>query len=198
MVTVSADPQPLAYDGAPQRPLRADARRNYERIVATAREALQELGGDASLEEIARRAGVGIGTLYRRFPTRLTLLEAVYREEVDTLRKRTNELVETASAWDAVRGWVDAFQDYASTKRALFQALVEAAGKDSELLTYSRQVITDTAGEILENGKRSGVVRPNVEPSDLLRLIGGCSMMGTLDEAQSRRVVEIVLAGIRA
>ncbi|MGH3510320.1 MAG: TetR/AcrR family transcriptional regulator [Nocardioidaceae bacterium] len=186
------------YDGGPQRPLRADARRNYDRIVAAARETLHEHGADASLEEIARRAGVGIGTLYRRFPTRLALLEAVYREDVDRLRAATDTLLETRTAWDAVEGWVDGFLDYASTKRALFSELVDAVGRDSDLLTYSRSVINGTATQILDNGKGAGVVRPNVEASDLLRLIGGCSMMGALDDEQSKRVAEIVLAGIRA
>lgn len=190
--------QAPAYDGAPQRPLRADARRNYDRIVAAAREALREAGADASLEDIARRASVGIGTLYRRFPTRLALLEAVYREDVDMLRQRTDELVASVSEWDAVEGWVDNFLDYALTKRALFHELVDAIGRDSDLLTYSRSVITATAEEVLSNGKRAGVVRQNVEGSDLMRLIGGCSMMGHLDGDQSKRVAEIVLAGIRA
>ena len=89
--------------------MRADARRNYERVVAAARDTLRESGREASLEEIARRAGVGIGTLYRRFPTRLDLLEAVYREDVDTLRVATDELVGSVSEWNAVVGWVDGF-----------------------------------------------------------------------------------------
>lgn len=200
---MTADPAPVtepvtpAYDGGPQRPLRADARRNYERIVVAARETLLEQGAEASLEEIARRAGVGIGTLYRRFPTRLALLEAVYREDVDRLREATDVLLETGPPWTAVEGWVDGFLDYASTKRALFAELVDAVGRDSELLTYSRSVINRTADQVLDNGKRAGVVRPGVEAADLLRLIGGCSMMGPLDEEQSRRLAEIVLAGIR-
>ncbi len=198
MATANPQPDLTDYDGAPQRPLRADARRNYELIVTAARDTLRELGGDASLEEIARRAGVGIGTLYRRFPTRLDLLEAVYREDVDALRLRTDELVKSVSEWDAVVGWVDSFLAYASTKRALFSEIVAAIGRDSELLTYSRSVINGTAGQVLDNAKRAGLVRANVEPSDLLRLIGGCSMMGELDPEQSARVVEIVLAGIRA
>ncbi len=198
MASVNPAPELDDYDGAPRRPMRADARRNYERVVAAARDTLRESGREASLEEIARRAGVGIGTLYRRFPTRLDLLEAVYREDVDTLRVATDELVGSVSEWDAVVGWVDGFLAYASTKRALFAELVDAIGRDSELLTYSRSVITETARQVLDNGKRVGVVRDNVEPSDLLRLIGGCSMMGELDEAQSKRVVEIVLAGIKA
>lgn len=183
---------------APERPLRADARRNYEQIVAAARETLREQGAAASLDEIARRAGVGIGTLYRRFPTRLALLEAVYREDVDSLRQRTDELVATAGPWEAVESWVHAFMDYASTKRALFAELVEAVGRDSELLTYSRSVISGTAEQVLGRAREAGVVRPDVQPADLTRLIGGCSMMGPVDDAQRERVVAIVLAGIRA
>lgn len=190
--------EPPAYAGAPQRPMRADARRNYESIVAAARETLLEHGKDTSLEEIARRAGVGIGTLYRRFPTRLALLEAVYREDVDTLQRSIQELVDTVPPWEAVEGWASRFVDYASTKRALFHELVDALGRDSELFSYSRPVINGSAQLVLDNGKRAGVVRPEVEPSDMLRLIGGCSMMGALDEAQKQRLIGIVLAGIRA
>lgn len=197
-MTASETAETQSYDGAPQRPLRADARRNYEQIVSAARATLREQGAAASLEEIARQAGVGIGTLYRRFPTRLELLEAVYREDVDALRQQAEVLIETHSEWDAVVGWVDCFLTYASTKRALFSELVEAVGRDSQLLTYSRSVITGTATQVLGNAKRVGAVRPNVEASDMLRLIGGCSMMGELDDEQSERVVEIVLAGIRA
>jgi AcrR family transcriptional regulator len=198
VATVRAEPESPALDGAPERPLRADARRNYDLIVAAARETVLEHGKDASLEEIARRAGVGIGTLYRRFPTRLTLLEAVYREDVDTLQRSVQELAETATPWEAVEGWAIRFVDYASTKRALFHELIDALGRDSELFSYTRPVITGTAQLVLDNGKRAGVVRAEVEPSDMLRLIGGCSMMGALDEAQKRRLIGIVLAGIRA
>ncbi len=182
----------------PERPLRADARRNYEQIVAAAREALREHGAAASLEDIARRAGVGIGTLYRRFPTRLALLEAVYREDVDGLRTHTDELMQDDDAWAAVEAWVRHFLDYASTKRALFAELVDAIGRDSELLTYSRSVITGTAEQVLQRAREAGVVRPDVEPADLTRLIGGCSMMGPVEPDQADRVVGIVLAGIRA
>ncbi len=183
---------------APGRPLRADARRNYEQIVAAARETLREQGTAASLEEIARRAGVGIGTLYRRFPSRLALLEAVYREDVDGLRQRTDDLLASAGPWEAVEGWVNAFLDYASSKRVLFAELVEAIGRDSELLTHSRAVITATAQQVLDNAKAAGVVRADVEPADLTRLIGGCSMMGPVEDDQRDRVVAIMLAGIRA
>jgi len=189
---------PTADPGGPQRPLRADARRNYDLIVDAARAALLEQGSAASLEEIARRAGVGIGTLYRRFPNRLDLLEAVYREDVDTLRVQTDELLVNSEPWAAVEGWVNAFLGYAATKRALFSELVDAVGRDSALLTYSRSVINGTAKAVLERGQAAGVVRADVDSTDVIRLIGGCSMMGVLDEAQQQRVVTIVLAGIRA
>jgi AcrR family transcriptional regulator len=198
---VSTEPAtvPTTTDvGGPQRPLRADARRNYDQIVNAARQTLLEQGSAASLEEIARRAGVGIGTLYRRFPNRLDLLEAVYREDVDTLRVQTDELLASLEPWPAVEGWVNAFLGYAATKRALFTELVEAVGRDSALLTYSRSVINGTADAVLANGKAAGVVREDVDSSDVIRLIGGCSMMGVLDDAQQQRVVSIVLAGIRA
>jgi AcrR family transcriptional regulator len=182
----------------PERPLRADARRNYDQLVAAAREALREHGAAVSLEDIARRAGVGIGTLYRRFPTRLALLEAVYREDVDGLRTHTDELLQDDDPWAAVEAWVRHFLDYASTKRALFAELVDAIGRDSELLTYSRSVIGGTAEQVLARAREAGVVRADVQPADLTRLIGGCSMMGPVEPDQGERVIAIVLAGIRA
>ena len=198
--TVPSAPLPVPDEavGGPQRPLRADARRNYEQIVAAARATLREQGNGAALEEIARRAGVGIGTLYRRFPNRLALLEAVYREDVDALRLTTDDLLSRGEPWQAVEEWVEAFLVYAATKRVFFHELVEAVGRDSELLTHSRSVINASADRVLASAKDAGVVRPEVTSSDLIRLIGGCSMMGELDEAQQRRVVSIVLAGIRA
>jgi len=201
---VSAEPateptaEPTPQGGGPQRPLRADARRNYDLIVDAARSTLREQGASASLEEIARRAGVGIGTLYRRFPNRLDLLEAVYREDVDGLRVQTEQLVADAEPWAAVELWVEALLAYASTKRALFAELVEAIGRDSELLTYSRSVINGSAERVLEYGKAGGGVRPDIVAGDVIRLVAGCSMMGALDDEQHRRVVDIVLAGIRA
>jgi AcrR family transcriptional regulator len=191
-------PTPAADQLAAERPMRADAQRNLERLLLAAREVLRESGADASLEEIARRAGVGIGTLYRRFPTRLSLLEAVYREDVDSLGAQAQRLVEDEEPWVALEKWVWVLLDYVATKRALFQALVDAVGRDSELLTHSRQAVNDAAAAVLHHAQDAGVARKDVEPSDLLRLVGGCTMMGELDPAQQERVVSIVLGGIRA
>jgi AcrR family transcriptional regulator len=178
--------------------MRADAQRNLERLLLAAREVLRESGAEASLEEIARRAGVGIGTLYRRFPTRLSLLEAVYREDVDSLGAQAQRLIEDEEPWTALEKWVWVLLDYVATKRALFQALVDAVGRDSDLLTHSRRAVNDAAAAVLHHAQDAGVARKDVEASDLLRLVGGCTMMGELDPAQQERVVSIVLGGIRA
>jgi AcrR family transcriptional regulator len=188
---------PTAAVPEAKRPQRADARRNYDRLVAAARTELREHESGASLEEIARRARVGIGTLYRHFPTRLDLLEAVYREDVEALAAQAETLRDTASPWDGLERWLSSFIDYAATKRALLQELVEAVGRDSELLTHSRQVITESVTTMLTRAQEAGVARSDVQPTDLMRLIGGCTMMGVLETEQRERLLRIVLDGIR-
>jgi len=191
---VSAEPKEAVSTG---RPMRADARRNYERLTAAARIALTERGGEVSMEEIARRAQVGIGTLYRHFPTRLDLLEAVYREDVETLAVSAETLMASQSEWAALEQWLQLYIGYAATKRVLLQELVDAVGKDSELLTYSRRAINEAVTAVLSRAQEAGVARPDVQPSDLLRLVGGCAMMPHLEPDQQERMLRIVLAGIR-
>ena len=182
---------------SPARPMRADARRNYERLTAAARAALTERGGEVSMEEIARRANVGIGTLYRHFPTRLDLLEAVYREDVETLASSAETLMATESEWAALEQWLHLYIGYAATKRVLMQELVDAVGKDSELLTHSRRAINEALTAVLARAQEAGVARRDVQPSDLLRLVGGCAMMPHLEPDQQERMLLIVLDGIR-
>jgi AcrR family transcriptional regulator len=189
--------EPTATAAPPARPMRADARRNYDRLIETARALLTERSGEVSLEEIAKGAGVGIGTLYRHFPTRLDLLEAVYREDVEALWLSAQSLASSEPEWDALDRWLHLYIGYAATKRVLFQELVEAVGKDSALLTHSRQVINTAAGELLGSAQQAGVARADVEPSDLLRLVGGCTMMPHLEPGQQERMLQIVLDGIR-
>jgi AcrR family transcriptional regulator len=178
-------------------PMRADAKRNRARLIEAARSTAREHGADTSLEEIARRAGLGIGTLYRHFPTRLDLLEAVYREDVDALQASADTLVATQSEWDALEEWLGCFVGYAASKRVLFQELVDALGRDSELLTHSRQVINASSSLLVTRAQAAGVVRADVEPGDVLRLVGGCTMMPGFDLAQRERMLRIVLDGIR-
>jgi AcrR family transcriptional regulator len=178
--------------------MRADARRNYESLIAAARELFRDGDADTSLEAIAQRAGVGIGTLYRHFPNRLALLEGVYRDEVDALGAGAQKILEDADPWDGLVQLLHDFIDYAATKRALFQELVDAVGRDSELLTHSRQVIEMSFQSVLEKAQDAGVARPDVTASDVMRLVGGCTMMPGSTDDQRRRMLDVVLAGLRA
>jgi AcrR family transcriptional regulator len=180
-----------------RRPMRADARRNYDLLVRAARDAFRDTEADTSLEQIARRAGVGIGTLYRHFPTRLALLEAVYRDEVDDLGDRAAALAETAEPFDGVVRWLDMFLSYAATKRALFHELIEVAGRDSELLTHSRAVIEASGSAVLARAQEAGEARADVTVGDLTRLVGGCTMMPGTTEEQQRRMLDVIVDGIR-
>ncbi|MGH3320292.1 MAG: TetR/AcrR family transcriptional regulator [Streptosporangiaceae bacterium] len=190
--TRSAAPAP-----GTERHMRSDARRNYVALITTARAALAEHGVEASLEDIARRAGVGIGTLYRHFPSRLDLLEAVYRNDVETLARGAETLSESETEWDALEQWLALFIEYAATKRVLFHELFDAIGKDSELFTHSRQVVDVSVSKLLTRAQEAGVARRDVQPSDLLRLVGGCTMMPHLERDQQERMLRVVLAGLR-
>lgn len=179
------------------RPMRADARRNYELLVEAAKAVLVENDGDAPLEDIARRAGVGIGTLYRHFPKRLDLLEAVYREEVDALAHSKDRLVAEVPPWEGLERWLHLLVGYVATKRVLFQELVDAIGKESELLTHSRAVMMDSTSAMLKAAQDAGVARADVRPDDLVRIVGGCTMMPHVEPDQQERMVQIVLDGVR-
>jgi AcrR family transcriptional regulator len=193
-----ATPAQEAPASAPPRPLRADARRNYERLIAAARESFTEQGADTSLEGIARRAEVGIGTLYRHFPSRLVLLETIYREDVDTLMALAKELVETVGPWEALERWLGAFSGYAATKRVLLQEIMDVAGREPTVLSYSRPIISSAAELVIGNAQRAGVARSDIEVSDVTRLVGGCTMMPGADAQQQRRMLQLVLDGLRA
>jgi AcrR family transcriptional regulator len=183
--------------GAPR--LRADAARNRARLVATAQGAFHEAedARSVTMEAVAKRAGVGIGTLYRHFPTRLELMEAVYRQDVDTLAERARDLARTEPAWDALADWLRLFIEFAATKRAIFSELIEAIGRDSALITHSRAVLNDTVTELLVSAQEDGGVRSDITPADVLSIVGGCSMMH-LEEDQARRVLTVILDGLRA
>ena len=179
--------------------LRADAARNRARLVEAARELFLSTPPEAevSLEQVAKAAGVGIGTLYRHFPTRLDLLEAVYREEVDGLQQAAERLAPAHPPFEALERWLEFFVDYAATKKHIFQELVEATGRDSELLTHSRQVMNDSAERLLTAAQETGEIRRDVDTADVLRLVGGCTMMPNFDRAQTLRILKVVMDGLR-
>src|SRR5215468_7934667 len=152
--------------------MRADAQRNYAKLLSAASAAFVESGADdVSLEEIARRAGVGIGTLYRHFPTRQALLEAVYRDQVDLLSARAEELLEAESPGDALAVWLRALMRFSSTKHTLTSALLANLGKDSDLLSSSSRVIRGAADTLLARAREAGVVRPDADSGDVIRLV---------------------------
>jgi AcrR family transcriptional regulator len=179
---------------------RADARRNYEQLIAAAAEAFAERGADdVSLEEIARRAGVGIGTLYRHFPARQALLEAVYKDQVDGLQVLAAKLVVAESPADALAEWLRAFAAFGRTKRSLSAALVATLGKDSELLSACSKVLRDSNEALLSRAQEAGAVRPDVRSGDLLRLTHGLIIAaeGTgADPGQVDRMLSLLLGGL--
>jgi AcrR family transcriptional regulator len=194
-VTPVTGVESAADEAAPR--LRADAARNRAKLIDVAREVFSTQGGDASLEQIAKTAGVGIGTLYRHFPNRLDLLEAVYRDEVDVLRETAEKVVPNHTPVDALELWLVAFVDYAATKRHIITELVDAIGRESDLMTHSREVIYGTAGSLLVSAQEAGEIRTDVTSEDVLRLVGGCTMMPNFDREQTRRILAVVMDGLR-
>ncbi len=186
----------------PGPPKRADARRNYERLLAAATEAFAEHGADdVSLEEIARRAGVGIGTLYRHFPARQALLEAVYKDQVDGLDALAAKLLTAESPGAALGEWLRAFVAFGRTKRSLSSALVSSLGKDSEFLSACSMTVRGRTEELLRRAQLAGEARPGVQAADIMRLAHGLIMAtdaAPTDPGQTERLVAILVGGLLA
>jgi AcrR family transcriptional regulator len=179
--------------------MRADARRNYERIVATARDVFLEHGVDAPLDDVVKRAQVGAGTLYRHFPTREVLIEAVYREEIETLSARARALAEELSPEDALREWMRAQMRFHVERADLASALKAAIDEDAETFRYCKTLLREAVGVLLTAARDAGVVRADLEAVDLLRLGHGIGASGKYaDDAGKERLLSIVLDGIRA
>jgi AcrR family transcriptional regulator len=178
------------------RPLRADAQRNRATLIAAARTVFTERGSDASLEAIARRAGVGVGTLYRHFPTRQDLIESVYVEEVEALC-RSAEDVTDGSSWDALVHWFNRFVDYVATKKALLDELMATIGQDAQVFRTCHDAIFAAGQPLLERAKRDGVVRPEVEFIDVIRMVSGVTMIRNAEPEDIRRVLAMALDGLR-
>jgi len=182
------------------RPMRADAQRNYARLLDAASAAFVAHGADdVSLEEIARLAGVGIGTLYRHFPTRQALLEAVYTDQVESLSARAEELRETESPADALADWMRALVKFSSTKRSMTTALLATLGTDSELLSSCAKQIKGAAEVLLARAQQAGVVRPDADATDLIRLVHAVNIATEKapDPGQADRMLALILDGLR-
>jgi AcrR family transcriptional regulator len=179
------------------RPKRADARRNYDKVLAAAREAFAGGGESTALEEIARRAGVGIGTLYRHFPNRQALLEAVYLEEVEGVCRSAAEQLEGADPWEALTGWFESFSRYLATKQALAAELLNYLDRDAQLFKASRAALFEAGEPLLRRAQAAGVVRPDVEIGDVIQMVIGLAKLPAADPRQTEHIVRIALDGLR-
>ncbi len=166
-----------ARSAEPVRRPRADAVRNRERVLEAAKAVFSAGGPDASLEAVARRAGVGIGTLYRHFPTREALFEAVYRREVQQLGELAEQLKNEAKPVDALRRWLRSNVEFVATKKGMSAALALAVQSSSELHAYSFDRLTKAIGALLDRAVAAGEIRSDISPEDILRaLVGMCYM----------------------
>jgi AcrR family transcriptional regulator len=178
--------------------MRADARRNRELLVAAAKEVFSSQGAGASMEAIAKQAGVGVGTLYRHFPHRLDLVEAVYQTDVAELWETAQRVVAELEPWAAVQAFFVAFRRYVQTKQALMAELHQAFEKDPDIRSRSRRILESSFDLVIERAKAAGAVRDDVTGSDLLQLVAPVCSNASLEPEQTTRLLGMVLDGMRA
>ena len=178
---------------------RADGQRNRERLIEAAKTAFADVGPDVSLEEIARRAGVGIGTLYRHVPTRDAIVEAVYRREVRQLAASAERLLATRPAGEALHQWMRLFVDYIATKKVIAQALSSIVGGTTDLYAASGVLITDAMSLLVTRAAAVGDIRADADPADLLRALIGFTYAapGPGWQASALRLIDILMDGLR-
>jgi AcrR family transcriptional regulator len=178
---------------------RADARRNRERILEVAKQVFMRRGAEASMDEIAKRAKIGPGTLYRHFPTRDDLLAAVYISEVEKLADAQRTFSAELPPIEALRAWMLVFIDYTAAKKIIAPALNAMAGGPSRVFRQSNRLMEEAANALASRAVASGDLRPDVDPMDMLRAIYGVSSAGSTDDwpAKARRLVDILIQGSR-
>jgi len=178
---------------------RADARRNRDRILEAAKEAFTCHGADASLDDIAKQAGVGAGTLYRHFPNRDALIEAVYQGEVEKLAASARQYAKTMPPVEALRRWMLLFVDYIAAKHIIAPALNSLTGGPSRLYQGSHGLMKEAVEMLVQRGIQSKELRPDIEPFDLLRALIGVAHIATGANWQqsAKKLVDILIAGSR-
>jgi AcrR family transcriptional regulator len=182
-----------------ERPLRADAQRNRDRLLASAVRAFSQEGPDVTLEAIAKEAGVGIGTLYRHFPTREALIEAAYRNELARLCDAAARLSESLPADAALRDWMDRFLDYMRTKRGMADALRVVIASGADPFAQSRARMVAATAELLDAGAAAGTIRDDVQPEDVMASLSGISLAAGAPEQQEQaeRLLDLLMDGLR-
>jgi AcrR family transcriptional regulator len=183
--------------GAEEPRMRADARRSRAKLLDAATAAFAENGADAPLEDIARRAGVGIGTLYRHFPTRVDLQAAVYRSQVETVCAAADEYMNSAAPDQALIGWLRAMAAYMITKRGLSRVLVDSLGKDSPLITSCWTAMNGAAERLMVRAQQAGLLRDDIKPIDMLRLVHGAVIATEQSPGETDRLLGLMLDGLR-
>lgn len=180
-----------------KRPMRADARRNHDKLLEAARDAFTRDGPEATLDDIARRAGVGPGTLYRHFPTRQHLLEAVYVGEVEEMCRSADDLA-GLPPWGALVAWLRQYLAFAATKRAVAGELVGYIERDAEVFRSSREALTAAGAELVRRAQEAGVLRPDTSYGEIARLLYSIAGINAADPGEVERTFAIVLDGLRA
>jgi AcrR family transcriptional regulator len=183
----------------PARKPRADAQRNRERLLAAAKEAFTRYGADVSLDDVAKQAGTGPGTLYRHFPTRDALLAEVYRAEVEKLASAEREFTASMPAIAALRAWMLLFVDYIATKQLIAPALNSLISDTSKLYESSGPKVVGAMNSLVERAIQSGDVRKDLDPMDLLRALVGVSNVASVPDwpQSAKRLVDILIVGSR-
>jgi AcrR family transcriptional regulator len=179
------------------RPMRADARRNYDQLVVAARKVFANHGGGASMEAIAKEAGVGVGTLYRHFPKRIDIVEAVYRDDVDVLVNLAEGGLTDLEPWSALDAWLHAYVEYGRAKRTFLNELHEAFEKNPDLKSTARDRVWDASELMLARAQAAGTARRDIDGADLMQLVSPMCMNASLTVDQSQRLLAMVLDGLR-
>jgi AcrR family transcriptional regulator len=182
------------------RTVRADGQRNRQRLLAAARQAFSSGDEAVTLEAIARHAGLGIGTLYRHFPTREALVEAVYRHELEQLRTNADELLASRDADLALRTWMDHFADYVAAKRGMAEALRAVVASGAISSSETRDTLTGAIGGLLDAGAAAGAVRDDINAEDVLATLTGVFLAAGApgQRDQAARMLDLLMDGLRA
>ncbi|ADB35997.1 transcriptional regulator, TetR family [Kribbella flavida DSM 17836] len=179
------------------RPLRADAQRNRDRLLSTAVQVFSECGPDAPLDAIAKHAGVGIGTLYRHFPTREALVEAAYRNELAVVCAAAGELLATMPPADATRAWMDRFLDYMTRKIGMADALRAVIATGADPYAHSFELLVGAIRPLLDAGAAAGELRADVSPEDVLISVSGVALATGANREQAGRLLDLLMCGLR-
>ncbi|MFD7429650.1 TetR/AcrR family transcriptional regulator [Streptomyces sp. NPDC059814] len=185
---------------AAERPLRADAQRNRDKILAAAVRVFTEEGLDAHFERVAREAGVGTGTLYRNFPTREALIEAAYRNEVSRLCDSVPTLLAAMDPGEALRAWTRGFIDYATAKRGMAEALRAVVASGANPYADSHRMIQDALSSLMDAATAAGVIRTDISATDMFAALAGIALSsgGPEQREQAERLLDLTLDGLRS